>query len=119
MNNERTYPIVITRVINGDTIQGKVDLGFNVVIEARFRLNGIVAPSLRSELLEVRERAKASKMWLTYRLNKQQVIIKVKETSKFGHYLGTLFIEGSDVNQELLTAGHVVKFNKREKEDEK
>jgi len=115
---DRLYRFTVTRVVNGDTVEGFVDLGFGISSKQRFRLDGIVAPSLRSEDPVARERAKASKMWLQYRLTKQQVIIKVRETPKFGHYLATLFIEGSNVNQELFTAGHAVKFNKKEDNDE-
>ena len=116
--NDKAYDVIVTRVVNGDTFECIVDLGFGIKTLQRFRLDGYVAPSLRSEDPAVRERAKASKMWLTYRLNKQKVSIKVRTTPKFGHYLATIFIEGGDVNQELFTAGHAVKFNKRESEDE-
>ena len=116
--NDRVYRFVVSRVVNGDTVEGIVDLGFGISSKQRFRLDGVVAPSLRSEDPATRERAKASKMWLQYRLIKQQVIVKIRETPKFGHYLATLFIEGSDVNQELFTSGHVVKFNKKENNNE-
>ena len=116
--DDRLYKFTLTRVVNGDTVEGFVDLGFNISTKQRFRLDGIVAPSLRSENDDEKERAKAAKMWLSSRLSKKQIIIRSRKANKFGHYLAMLFIDGSNVNEELLSAGHAFKFSVREKSNE-
>ena len=104
------YPFTLTRVINGDTVEGIVDVGFDLATKQRFRLQGVIAPSLRSKDKNELERAKAAKMWLQARLDKKRIIIQSHKTGKFGKYLATLFVEGSNVNQELLSVGHAAPF---------
>lgn len=109
---ENVYPFVLTKVINGDTIEGAVNLGFGIVTTQRFRLQGVVAPSFHSKDKAEIERAKASKMWLQSRLLNKKTMIKCFETGKFGKYLAVLYVEGSNVNEELFSAGHVARFVK-------
>ena len=110
MKNNNVYVFTLTKVINGDTIEGYVDLGFDTFTKQRFRLLGIVAPSLRSRDKSEFERAKAAKMWLQARLINKQIFLCSHKTPKFGKYLASLFVDGSDINKELLTTGHAVKF---------
>lgn len=108
----------LVRVINGDTIEGYVDLGCCRYDLMRFRLDGVVAPSLRSPDLGEKERAKAAKMWLQQRLTKHSLYIQIRKTNKFDKYLATVYADGSNINEEMLKVGHVVKFGEREEKEE-
>lgn len=44
----RIYSAMVTRVIDGDTVDCSIDLGFEVSIKTRFRLYGINAPETRT-----------------------------------------------------------------------
>jgi len=103
----------LIRVINGDTVEGYVDLGFRKYDTMRFRLQGVVAPSMRSKDSKEKERAKAAKMWLQQRLQKHKLFIKVFKTNKFDKYLITLYANDGNINEEMLKSGHVKPFEKK------
>ena len=42
------YKIKVTRIIDGDTVDGLIDLGFNTFVTKRIRLHGINAPETRT-----------------------------------------------------------------------
>ena len=49
-----TYKAKCTRVVDGDTIDASIDLGFDITINKRIRLAGINAPESRTRDLEGR-----------------------------------------------------------------
>ena len=49
------YNAICTRVIDGDTIDARVDLGFSVWFDCRVRLMGIDAPETRTKNLEEKQ----------------------------------------------------------------
>ena len=106
----------LIRVINGDTVEGYVDLGFRRYDTMRLRLKGIIAPSMRSKDIKERESAKAAKMWLQQRLMKHSLYVQILKTNKFDKYLAVLYADGGNINEEMLKAGHVQTFKKITKE---
>ena len=91
-----TYKAKINRIVDGDTVDFEVDLGFHVCINIRTTLLDIDTPERGHD-----EWAKATAM-LTSLLNEQKdedgyVVIKTKKTRKYGRWL--VFIEG--VNESL------------------
>ncbi len=56
--NKFTYPITNIRIIDGDTIEADVDLGFRIRQRQIIRLAGIDAPELRSKDAEERKSLK-------------------------------------------------------------
>ena len=91
-----TYKAKINRVVDGDTVDFEVDLGFHVCINIRTRLLGIDTPERGHE-----EWAKATTM-LIYLLDEQKdedgyVVIKTKKTGKYGRWLVSI----DNVNESL------------------
>lgn len=92
-----TYLYKPVRVIDGDTVEGVIDLGFSVRIKQRFRLAGIDTPELRPryadfETEELRDehikQAYAALCFVQDRSQGMQVIQTVRDTTgKFGRYL--------------------------------
>ncbi len=104
-----TYNAKITRVVDGDTVDAIVDLGFNVKMNIRFRLEGYDSPETyrpknKQELAKGREATKA----LIDMIGGAFVDI---ESSKHGKYrwLGTIYQLGEtvSVNQKMIDMGHV------------
>ena len=56
-----TYNIEVLRVIDGDTIDASIDLGFDVKIKKRIRFMGINTPESRTRDLEEKKRGLAAK----------------------------------------------------------
>ena len=77
-----TYPITNIRIIDGDTIEADVDLGFRIRQRQIIRLAGIDAPELRAKDPEERVRAKASKAGL------ERVLIEWQPSEALMHSTG-------------------------------
>lgn len=102
------YLATCTRVIDGDTIVARVDLGFDVSFLRHFRLARINTPELNSPELAVRAKAQAAKDALISLVMNQPVrIVSMKDrTEKYGRYLGELYLGNLNVNDEMIRLGH-------------
>lgn len=102
--NLYNYRAVCTYVVDGDTVDLVIDVGFNLTTKQRIRLLGINTP----------ERGQAgyseAKEYLTSRLLDKDVIIETYKTDDFGRYLGTIFIDGEDINFVMLEMGFAKVF---------
>lgn len=110
-----TYKIKrVLRVIDGDTIEVEIDLGFYLTITQKIRLEGINAPETRTSNSEEKENGLKSKEWLKNKLAScKDLIIKTKKEDKYGRVLGTIYI-GSDnisLNEMILSEGLAVSYS--------
>lgn len=98
------YKCKVLRVIDGDTVDCSVDLGFRISMEMRFRLFGIDAPELRTEA------GKASRAKLLELMPEgSELIVNTQKDKqeKYGRYLGTFFdLDGNNVNVRMVMLGH-------------
>lgn len=103
------YRMTVDRVVDGDTIDATVDLGFSVFVKERIRLLGINAPETRGTS---RERGLASKEWLEKRIEGRTLVVETQKdkTGKFGRMLGTISEPGAHVtiNEEMVLNGKAV-----------
>ena len=106
------YRCKLTRVVDGDTIDVNLDLGFNVWHKARVRMLGIDTPESRTRNLEEKALGLASKARLKELLKGKIVEIECsKENGKFGRVLGIVWAtvkEGNRINcnNQLCEEGH-------------
>ncbi len=107
------YNAKCIRVVDGDTIDAYVDLGFNIWVEKRIRLFGIDTPETRTTDLQEKEKGIAAKNFLEEQIknNNYEFILKSFGTGKFGRCLGEIFINDTNVNQLLLQEGHATKYD--------
>lgn len=98
------YKARVVKVIDGDTVEMLVDLGFSVSIQKRFRLYGINAPELKNDTNSI---GKISKQYLTQLINNKDVIIKTEKnkTDKYGRYIATIFLDNVNINQKIVSDG--------------
>lgn len=98
----------ITRIIDGDTIDADIDLGFNLTISQRIRLKGLNASETRTLNLEEKKKGIEARLWLEKELSKEgQWIIETTKEDKYGRILGTLYLIGDSVtlNEKMLNEG--------------
>ena len=96
------YTINITRVIDGDTVDGEIDLGFDVSVKKRIRLFGINTPESRTRDKEEKKRGLAAKYRLEELVEQAETVRLLSHgTGKYGRVLGELMIEAD----EHMTAG--------------
>lgn len=110
------YNAKVERVIDGDTIDAMIDLGFDTWISKRIRFYGIDAPESRTRDLEEKKRGKAATAYLTTILeeNNNEFILKSHGVGKFGRCLGELFVESLgdlSVQQQMINEGHGVSYH--------
>lgn len=106
------YKAKVTRVVDGDTIDVTIDLGFKITTHQRIRLKGINTPETYTVKKESEEYKKgmASKLFVIDRIkkNKDEVIVETnKDTGKFGRYIGDIWLADSKIslNVELVEKG--------------
>ena len=117
------YRVYITRVVDGDTVDVDVDLGFSTVLKKqRVRMMAIDTPESRTRDLEEKFYGKQSKYFLEGLLKDQKIQLVSHDKGKFGRILGELFIDGleTSVNQTMINNNHAVPYyggNKEETEN--
>lgn len=106
------YSAKVLEVIDGDTIDVSIDLGFNVLHTIRVRLYGINTPETRTKNKEEKQRGLKAKERLKELIEGKIVIIKTQkdDTEKFGRYLGIVFLDNSNINQTLISEGHATEY---------
>ena len=97
----------IVKVVDGDTVDVLIDLGFSVYHKERVRLSGIDTPEMNSKNLTEKEIAKKAKAFLTVWLKDQKnLTIKTYKDDKYGRLLGEIFGNGGVcVNNLLMEKG--------------
>jgi len=103
-------------VIDGNTVDANIDLGFNVTIRQRIKLYGVNVKDIRSNDETTRQQAVASKQKLTELLGNEFVCETiVNKRGKAGRVMGkisTITADGTsiDVNQQLIDNGFAERF---------
>jgi len=110
-----TYKAHVTRVVDGDTIDVDIDLGFGMVYKnQRVRMMAIDTPESRTRDLEEKFYGKESKYFLQDLIQsvEDEVTLISHEKGKFGRILGEIFIEGEEksVNQLMIDHHHAVPY---------
>ena len=114
------YKIKLDRVIDGDTVDAYIDLGFDVSVKKRIRFMGINTPESRTRDLEEKARGLAAKERVQELLEGcENIKLTSHGVGKYGRCLGELFIDIVDdrekltlesVNQLLIKEGHAKEY---------
>jgi len=107
----------ILRVVDGDTIDADIDLGFSISLEKRIRLAGVDTPESRTTDLKEKALGLESKEWLKHQVEgAKYIIIKTElpdSTEKYGRIIGHLFINGeaTSLNEQMITEGYALAYD--------
>jgi len=102
----------VTKVVDGDTIDVDIDLGFNISFSQRVRLAGIDTPESRTK--DLREKALGLEVKNKVKVSMEsakKVVIKTElpdSTEKYGRILGWVYLDGADksLNEQLIEEGY-------------
>jgi micrococcal nuclease len=117
------YRVKIVKVVDGDTVDVDIDLGFGVWLKKqRVRLYGIDTPESRTRDLVEKRFGNMAKAYLKDRLSGGAVLgTRLDKKGKFGRILGEFFVldgeEKSNINQELITNHHAVAYHGQSKDE--
>ena len=84
----------VVKVVDGDTIDIVIDLGFDLSKKERVRLAGIDAPESRTRNLEEKEMGLEAKQFLTRRLEDgvdSGLRVRTEKDGKYGRMLGWIY----------------------------
>ena len=102
----------ITRVIDGDTVDADIDLGFDISLTKRIRLAGIDTPESRTSDANEKKYGLEAKEWLKHALQDgKNILIKTElpdSTEKYGRIIGHLFVndQESSLNDQMVVEGY-------------
>ena len=117
------YACKVERVVDGDTVDVVLDLGFNILYKCRVRLYGIDTPESRTRNKDEKIRGKMAGAFLENKINAGDKIIirtELKDSrGKFGRVLGSVIADGVDINLSMVENYHAVKYYGQSKDDVK
>jgi micrococcal nuclease len=102
----------VKNVVDGDTIDVIIDLGFDILFSSRVRLAGIDTPESRTKDKIEKTLGLESKEYLKKHLKDAKSVVikteKINSTEKFGRILGWLYINGDteSVNDKMINDGY-------------
>lgn len=112
------YKAKVDRVVDGDTMDVTIDLGFKITTHQRIRLAGINTPETYNVKSNSEEYKKGmiAKQFVIQRItdNNNEVIVETnKDTGKYGRYIGTILLADNptSLNDELVEKGFAVIAN--------
>tara|TARA_R100001224_G_C4007823_1_gene145099 strand:+ start:780 stop:1202 length:423 start_codon:yes stop_codon:yes gene_type:complete len=115
------YKCEVTRVVDGDTIDCILDLGFSILHKCRVRLYGIDTPESRTRDLDEKARGKLASKFLEDSIkNGKEVILRseLKDSKgKYGRVLGSIVVDDTDINQAMVEQNLAVKYFGQSKAD--
>ena len=111
----------INRVLDGDTIDVTIDLGFDLYKKERVRVAGVDTPEKRTRDLEEKELGIDATNWLKEKLEgaiegDDDLVIRtelVGGVGKYGRLLGWLYIGDGDVslNEQMIEEGYAFPYD--------
>ena len=113
------YPACrVLRIVDGDTVDLLINLGFDILTEKRVRLYGIDAPETRTRNLEEKEKGFRTKARLHELivgngvvLENARVDLESYEWDKYGRVLGVLWIGDLNINRQLVVEGFAREYD--------
>ena len=116
-----TYKISPLKVVDGDTIDADIDLGFDIKVKKRIRFMGINAPESRTRDLEEKAKGLAAKDRVKQLLEGcKNIQLKSHGIGKFGRCLGEIMLDMVDgqekltlvsLNELLIKEGHAKEYH--------
>lgn len=102
MKKEYIYDALVTGVVDGDTVDVIIDLGFGVNFTTRVRLFGVDTPEKNSSDIAVREVGMRATDFVRAWCLGRAVTLKSHKRDKYGRYLAELFIDGESLGEQLI-----------------
>ena len=115
------YGCQVTRVVDGDTIDVDLDLGFDIIYKCRVRLYGIDTPESRTRNKDEKVRGKLAAKFLQDAIsNGKNVILQTQlkdSKGKFGRVLASVVVDEININQQMVTNHLAVRYEGQNKKD--
>jgi len=115
------YSCKVERVVDGDTIDVTLDLGFDILHRCRVRLYGIDTPESRTRNKDEKARGKMAGSFLKEAVEKgKEVVIQTKlkdSKGKYGRVLGDVIVDDVNINKLMVQCHLAVSYQGQSKND--
>ena len=115
------YSCTVERVVDGDTIDVTLDLGFDILHKCRVRLYGIDTPESRTRNKDEKVRGKMAGAFLKEAIEDGEKIViqtKLKDSKgKYGRVLGDIVVDDVNINQLMVKCHLAVAYHGQSKDD--
>ena len=102
----------IMKVVDGDTVDVILDLGFDMYKKERVRLAGIDTPESRTRDLEEKEMGLEAKEFLERRMNDcDNLWVRTEKDGKYGRMLGEIWCSTVCINEEMVNRGYAWEYD--------
>ena len=102
----------VSKVVDGDTVDLVLDLGFGLYKKERVRVAGIDTPESRTRDLVEKKYGLEAKVYLQGMLeNAENLTVKTEKDGKYGRMLGWLYAGDLNINQRMLDAGYAFEYD--------
>ena len=102
----------VSKVVDGDTVDLVLDLGFGLYKKERVRVAGIDTPESRTRDLVEKKYGLEAKVYLQGMLeNAENLTVKTEKDGKYGRMLGWLYAGELNINQRMLAAGYAFEYD--------
>ena len=110
------YKAKVTRVVDGDTFDCTLDLGFDIYLKQRCRMMGMDTPESRTRDLEEKAKGLEAKAYVKDLLENSddgKFSIISHGTGKYGRVLGEIYVKGHEksLNELLKENGHAYEYD--------
>ena len=116
------YNAKLDRVVDGDTCDALIDLGFNTFVKKRIRFVGVDTWESRTRNKEEKVKGLEAKAYTKDKLMNSddgKFTLKSYGTGKYGRVLGEIFLKGEDssLNDLLKINGHAYEYHGEKKKE--
>ena len=118
--DKHIYSAKVVRVVDGDTADAMIDLGFDTWVKKRIRFYGVDTWESRTRNKEEKVKGLAAKAYVKDLLENSdegKFLLKSYGVGKYGRVLGELFVKGNEksVNELLKENGHAYEYHGEKK----
>ena len=115
------YSCTVNRIVDGDTCDVVLDLGFDILYKSRVRLYGIDTPESRTRNKDEKVRGKMASAFLKEAVESGDKIVietKLKDSrGKLGRVLGNIVADGVNINEAMIENHLAVAYFGQSKDD--
>ena len=115
------YRCKVTRVVDGDTVDVDIDLGFGVWLhKERVRIYGIDTPESRTRYKEEKKYGLMAKDFVKQFVKGTNIILRTQKydaKGKFGRILGDIIVDGTSLSDTMIKEHHAVPYYGQSKDE--
>jgi micrococcal nuclease len=106
------YVKKVSKIVDGDTIDVDIDLGFDISFSSRVRLAGIDTPESRTTDKMEKALGLEAKAYLKHEIESAKSVVikteKMDSSEKYGRILGWVFLDGATIslNEKMIADGY-------------